>query len=287
MGSWQVLRHLLEGVRSEEISRIKAGTSRANAGTEEVAPNATQSCNCDPTTVVDQTFGGQLRSTVVCLGCQRVSCSHEPFLDLSLPLPGPGAPMSLATCLSAFTTQEILSGDDAYECEACAKAQYETPAETTAEPSVLELTASSRPADAASRRQRALKVLHVAEAPQVLTLHLKRFCAEGETMRKVDDVVPFGRTIDLDVYPQAPKTLAELSSTSFRKRQRFELYGLVEHFGTHRDGHYVAYTRTAAEPARWHRFSDAKVSEVEDHVVCAAQAFLLFYARVDEPSEQA
>ena len=34
----------------------------------------------DPTTVVDDWFGGQLRSTVLCLTCGTVSCSHEPFL---------------------------------------------------------------------------------------------------------------------------------------------------------------------------------------------------------------
>ena len=38
-------------------------------------------------TLIDELFGGELRSTVVCLSCGSVSCTSEPFLDLSLPIP--------------------------------------------------------------------------------------------------------------------------------------------------------------------------------------------------------
>ena len=37
------------------------------------------------------------------------------------------------------------------------------------------------------------------------------------------------------------------------------LYGVVEHSGSYRDGHYIAYTRGGG-PNSWHRFSDSKVS---------------------------
>ena len=41
-------------------------------------------------TVVDITFGGRLRSTVVCLQCLAVSASHEDVYDLSLSIPTAG-----------------------------------------------------------------------------------------------------------------------------------------------------------------------------------------------------
>ena len=34
-----------------------------------------------------QLFSGEIRSSIVCLNCGALSCSHEPFLDLSLPVP--------------------------------------------------------------------------------------------------------------------------------------------------------------------------------------------------------
>ncbi len=41
-----------------------------------------------PETVVSQTFQGQLKNTVQCMHCQHMSTKVEPFVYLSLPLPG-------------------------------------------------------------------------------------------------------------------------------------------------------------------------------------------------------
>ena len=104
---------------------------------------------------------------------------------------------------------------------------------------------------------------------------------EGESMRKVDDPVPFPSNLTLDVFENEPKTSDALATGCSRKRH-FELYGVVEHFGTHRDGHYVAYTRAVGPQAPWYRFSDSKVTEVSEETVLAAQAFLLFYAQTGQ-----
>ena len=131
--SHEVLRQLLEGLRSEMTSALKranaanaanaqtashptanssnaanahaagnpaSGTAEGGAaGAEGAAPAAAPSAapaaaptpappaEPDPRTIVDDLFSGELRSTIVCLTCGSVSCSHEPFLDLSLPIP--------------------------------------------------------------------------------------------------------------------------------------------------------------------------------------------------------
>lgn len=41
-----------------------------------------------PETVVSRTFQGQLKNTVQCMHCQHISTKVEPFVYLSLPLPG-------------------------------------------------------------------------------------------------------------------------------------------------------------------------------------------------------
>ena len=98
---------------------------------------------------------------------------------------------------------------------------------------------------------------------------------------------------------------APLSPHTHRRSRirRYELFGLVEHSGTYRDGHYTAFVRvggstsamTAAssssapssqngggKEAAWNLFSDSKVTSVTEQQVKDAQAFLLFYVRVKE-----
>ena len=72
--------------------------------------------------------------------------------------------------------------------------------------------------------------------------------------------------------------------------RRFELFGVVEHSGTYKDGHYVAYVRSAgadgASPhshSQWNLFSDTKVTPASEAAVLSAQAFLLFYKQVPTP----
>ena len=97
--SHEVLRQLLEGLRAEEVSRLRGEVQVAKqaeaarsgktpwAKVASVESQERAKPTPDPATVVDDIFSGELRSTVVCCTCGHVSCSHEPFLDLSLPLP--------------------------------------------------------------------------------------------------------------------------------------------------------------------------------------------------------
>jgi len=94
------------------------------------------------TTLVHQIFGGYLRSQVVCLRCQRPSNTYDEFLDMSVDIMHAG---SVQRALADFVRPERLDGDNRYHCERC---RVKVPA---------------------------LKRLTVHEAPNVLTVHLKRF----------------------------------------------------------------------------------------------------------------
>ena len=56
------------------------------------------------------------------------------------------------------------------------------------------------------------------------------------------------------------------------------LYGVVEHHGSFEGGHYVAFLRL---DGGWFRMSDSLVTQVDEASVLRAQAFLLFYDRLD------
>ncbi|PKA47419.1 Ubiquitin carboxyl-terminal hydrolase 2 [Apostasia shenzhenica] len=75
--SHELLRYLLEGLQMEETSARK---SEYTDSKEKVG------------TIVETFFGGQLSSTVSCMECGYNSVVHEPFLDLSLPVPSKKPP---------------------------------------------------------------------------------------------------------------------------------------------------------------------------------------------------
>lgn len=75
--SHELLRYLLDGLNMEETSAQKLKQADYDKGGSDTAS----------TTLVDSMFSGRLSSTISCLECGNTSVVHEPFLDLSLPVP--------------------------------------------------------------------------------------------------------------------------------------------------------------------------------------------------------
>ncbi|KAL6976345.1 ubiquitin-specific protease ubp2 [Sarracenia purpurea var. burkii] len=87
--SHELLRCLLDGLSTEELSARKQTTSLKNGISTNQGP-----------TFVDAIFGGQLSSTISCLECGHYSTVFEPFLDLSLPVPTKKPPSKRAQPVS-------------------------------------------------------------------------------------------------------------------------------------------------------------------------------------------
>lgn len=67
----------------------------------------------------------------------------------------------------------------------------------------------------------------------------------------------------------------------------YRLAGLVEHSGTMRGGHYVAYVRggqrvkeSDSSSTVWYNVSDAHVRQVSLEKVLHSEAYILFYERI-------
>ena len=95
------------------------------------------------TSVANRAFGGWMQSQVRCPNCWHTSSSHEPFLDLSLPITD--ATDTLDECLEQHMAPEKLDKANRFACEGCGK------------------------------KARALKQVSIDQTPQSLVLHLKRF----------------------------------------------------------------------------------------------------------------
>lgn len=136
-----------------------------------------------------------------------------------------------------------------------------------------------------------LKQMLISSPPPVLTLHLKRFQQVGFSVCKVNRHVQFPQVLDL-----APYCTANCKGVPEGQAQvLYSLYGIVEHSGTMRSGHYTAYVKARpacptssnglpapAEPVRgsWFHASDSSVQPVTESKAQGSQAYLLFYERM-------
>ncbi|XP_070186180.1 ubiquitin carboxyl-terminal hydrolase 36-like isoform X2 [Littorina saxatilis] len=68
------------------------------------------------TTVINQIFGGFLRSQVQCMKCSYRSNTYDPFMDLSLDIRGV---YTVEDALAKYVKTETLDSDNAYKCEKC------------------------------------------------------------------------------------------------------------------------------------------------------------------------
>ncbi|KZV24718.1 ubiquitin carboxyl-terminal hydrolase 2-like [Dorcoceras hygrometricum] len=119
----------------------------------------------------------------------------------------------------------------------------------------------------------ATKSILISRAPSVLTIHLKRFSQDARgRLSKLNGHVNFRDTIDLNPY-------LNTSCTNGEKRT-YRLLGAVEHSGSMRSGHYVAYVRGGqGDSTMWYYASDTHVCQVPLEKVLSCDAYILFYER--------
>nr|XP_039336399.1 ubiquitin carboxyl-terminal hydrolase 16 isoform X3 [Saimiri boliviensis boliviensis] len=191
---------------------------------------------------------------------------------------------SIQHCLYQFTRNEKLRDANKLLCEVCTRRQCSGPK-----------------ANIKGERKHvytnAKKQMLISLAPPVLTLHLKRFQQAGFNLRKVNKHIKFPEILDLAPFCTLKcKNVAEENT-----RVLYSLYGVVEHSGTMRSGHYTAYAkaRTAnrhlsnlvlhgdipqdfemESKGQWFHISDTHVQAVPTSKVLNSQAYLLFYERI-------
>ncbi|TNN71967.1 putative ubiquitin carboxyl-terminal hydrolase 50 [Liparis tanakae] len=106
--------------------------------------------------------------------------------------------------------------------------------------------------------------------PQILTLLLKRF-----------DVINMTQT---DRTVEVPRALE-------REGRRYDLYGMVNHMGSLRGGHYTAVI-LPSEDHTWYEFDDTRVNKVEEQpfaeteTYSSSTAYLLVYRASGSPRDE-
>uniref|UniRef100_A0A8C3RX23 Ubiquitin carboxyl-terminal hydrolase n=1 Tax=Chelydra serpentina TaxID=8475 RepID=A0A8C3RX23_CHESE len=195
---------------------------------------------------------------------------------------------SVQSCLYQFTSVELLMGNNKLLCENCTerKLKYQKKTHTT-EKKTEGLHTNAR------------KQLLISAVPAILVLHLKRFHQAGLSLRKVNRHVDFPLILDL-----APFCSASCKNVTDGARVLYTLYGIVEHSGSMRGGHYAAYVKVrtpskkllehiasnknvqglkeavGASGGQWVYVSDVHIQMVPESRVLNSQAYLLFYERI-------
>ncbi|CDW55374.1 ubiquitin carboxyl terminal hydrolase 36 [Trichuris trichiura] len=184
------------------------------------------------TTAISRIFGGFHRSQIICNNCQFVSITHDPFLDLSLEIKQWN---TVDSALAHYTRMETLSNENAYLCPRC------------------------------NKRVSARKILTIHCAPNVLTVHLKRFDHIG----KIDRHISYSERLNLRPYMTEKQGLPV----------NYRLYGVVVHNGrSTNSGHYYAFVRNPL--GQWHLMDDSRVCAVSGDNALKASAYVLFYVRL-------
>ncbi|XP_039713791.1 ubiquitin carboxyl-terminal hydrolase 16 isoform X2 [Pteropus medius] len=192
---------------------------------------------------------------------------------------------SIQHCLYQFTRNEKLRDANKLLCEVCTRRQHNGPK--------ANLKGEKKHVYTNAKKQ-----MLISLAPPVLTLHLKRFQQAGFNLRKINKHIKFPEILDLAPFCTLKcKNVAEENT-----RVLYSLYGVVEHSGTMRSGHYTAYAkaRTAnshlshlvlhgdiphdfemeSTKGQWFHISDTHVQAVPTTKVLNSQAYLLFYERI-------
>ncbi|KAE9615213.1 putative ubiquitinyl hydrolase 1 [Lupinus albus] len=201
----------------------------------EAAANASDSLK-EETNLMGLTFGGYLRSKIQCIKCGSKSERHERIMDMTVEIEGEVT--TLEEALRRFTSTETLDGENKYHCTRCKS--YE----------------------------KAKKKLTVSEAPNVLTIALKRF--QSGKFGKLNKSIRFPEILDLAPF---------MSGTSDRS-PIYRLYGVVVHLDSMNaafTGHYVCYVRNFQN--KWFKVDDSTVKAVGLERVLRKEAYMLLYAR--------
>ncbi|XP_029645889.1 ubiquitin carboxyl-terminal hydrolase 8 [Octopus sinensis] len=120
--------------------------------------------------IIVNLFQGQLKSTLCCLACKKVSITFQTFQYLSLPIPTT-TKCKLQDCLELFLKEEEMTGDSRWNCPQC------------------------------KRQRDTVKKMDIWKLPPVLLIGLSRFSHEGVWRHKLNTFVDFPtETLDMSNY---------------------------------------------------------------------------------------
>ena len=102
--------------------------------------------------------------------------------------------------------------------------------------------------------------------PNILIIDLKRWGMNGRKVNKMVDI-PI-TNVDLSKYVKG------YSSETYK----YDLYGICNHHGNSRGGHYTAHVKNAN--GKWYNYNDTNVNEIKEENLITTEAYCFFYRKI-------
>lgn len=147
--------------------------------------------------------------------------------------------INLADCIEMYCKQETLNEDNMWYCPNC------------------------------KDFKQASKKLDLWKLPKVLVIHLKRFCYSRHWRDKIETMVKF---------PLFDLSLNKFMLSTDQSDIKYDLRGVVNHYGGLGGGHYTANCLSVADD-KWHCFDDSHVASCNADKAIAPSAYVLFYVQ--------
>ncbi|XP_074168034.1 ubiquitin carboxyl-terminal hydrolase 43 isoform X2 [Sminthopsis crassicaudata] len=168
---------------------------------------------------------------------------------------------TLNECFQLYTKEEQLAPDDAWKCPHC---------------KVL---------------QQGMVKLSLWTLPDILIIHLKRFCQVGGRRNKLSTLVKFP-LYGLNMAPHvAKRNFGQECLNSWPSWEQasclpnscsldflYDLYAVCNHHGSMQGGHYTAYCRNSLD-GQWYSYDDSTVEPVLEDEISTQGAYILFYQK--------
>lgn len=193
-------------------------------------------------TIID-IFTGLYLTETICQNCNNHSFKFDAYNILSVSIPD-GNNINIEQCFqSNFNYDESLIGDNQYECDGCAG------------------------------KHDAIKNLSLFYTPPRLIIQLKRFVNSKRGTKKIDELVKF---------PITGLNLKNCVNKYNTSDHIYDLYGVINHSGGLKGGHYVAYTKNPIND-EWYLFDDSNVLHIDknkiENKIITSDAYVLFYKK--------
>lgn len=193
--------------------------------------------------IMHDIFGGTVEQQVTCRNCGHVSTTNQDFYDIPVSFSRSERKQgkyTLSQSVEDFFSPEVIKPKDkeGYQCEKC------------------------------KQITKAIKQNAIQDAPEYLTVHIKRFKFSGSLGQKVKDQMLYPLDLDLTAYSKTEEPL------------RYSLVGVIVHEGrTLSSGHYIAIVKQPN--MKWYEYDDDIVRKVSDsYVKNQENAYILVYSRL-------
>ena len=158
-----------------------------------------------------------------------------------------GKEISLYDCLNLFNSEEILDGDNEWYCNICKK------------------------------HRDVNKKMDIFKTPYYLIIQLKRFKQDDEIgSRSIFNIFNSSKNSTFVDFPINNFDLSKYILSKTNQGTKYDLIGVVNHYGGSSFGHYTAYCLNGNQ---WIEYNDESVSKISENNVISNAAYVLFYKR--------